>query len=63
MAGTTATDARKKVFSDTYYDTTQPSTHVGDKVGRLQNNLAVNKAALKTVPSQTWLDNKYGFNC
>ena len=67
MAGTTVTDARKKVFtfSDTYYDTSIVIyTRSSDKVSDYKQLKGKTVGVKNGTASQTWLDknaSKYGF--
>ena len=67
MAGTTVTDARKKVFtfSDTYYDTSIVIyTRSSDKVSDYKQLKGKTVGVKNGTAAQTWLDknaSKYGF--
>ena len=67
MAGTTVTDARKKVFtfSDTYYDTSIVIyTRSNDKVSDYKQLKGKTVGVKNGTAAQTWLDknaSKYGF--
>ena len=61
MAGTTVTDARKKVFtfSDTYYDTSIVIyTRSNDKVSDYKQLKGKTVGVKNGTAAQTWLDKK-----